>query len=353
MTRHPACRFFLPLFGILVLASAAGAATNVRVATVKPGTIRETLAFTGETRPLVETFITADVAGRIEKILAENGDQIANGQTVITLEPERYRITLDQAEANLRMAEQKVKEASKDFERTRLLFEKKAINERVYETAETASINAANQQKQARSAFDLAKLNLDRCSLKAPIAGFFVNRQGFIGQGVMPGTILGKVVELKRLFVEARIPEHQIGLIKIGQECSFADRVGKVAHIDLYADPARSFLVKILLDNDDLRFKANMFVKGSLVLNEFHEVPLVPLAALVTESEKTFAFVADGARARRLPVEVVAREGDLVYARGLEAGQTIIVVGQHSLKDGEEILLPEKAPPPASQTQPQ
>ncbi len=337
----PLPRRALILLGMafLLAAGPAAAAVSVTVETIRTGRLREMLAFTGETKPLVETYATADLSGRIERILVENGDPVTAGQAVVTIESERYRIALDQASATLRMAQQRAKEAGRDFERTRVLFQQKAVNDKTYDAAETAMVNAVSQVEQARAAFDLAKLNLERCVIRAPISGFFVNRSGFIGQGVNPGTILGRIVELKRVFVEARIPEHQIGAIRVGQDCLIDGRLGKVAHIDLYADAGRSFLVKIQVPNDDLRFKANMFVKGNLVVNEYPGVPLVPLAAIVTEGDQSAVFVVENGRARRVPVEPVAREGDRVYARPLAPGQVVVTVGQHTLKDGDEVVL--------------
>lgn len=310
---------------------------TVTTHTLATGTIRDRLAFTGETKPFVETFLTADVSGRIEKILVENGDAVTAGQVLVTLERERYQIALDQAEASLRMAEQRARETRSDFERTKVLFERKAVNDKTFEAAETAMVLAVSQVKQAQAAFELAKLNLERCNIRAPITGHFVNRTGFIGQGVNPGTILGKVVELKRLFVEARIPEHQIREIAVGQVCQIEDRPGRVAHIDLYADSGRGFLVKILVPNDDLHFKANMFVKGFVVRREYTDVPLLPLEALLTDEAGSAVFLVEAGRARRQPVEVLAREGTNLYAKGVEAGQAVVVVGQHTLHDGDPV----------------
>lgn len=340
-TFSPVLFIFLMLF-VELAGLPTQAAVNVAVETLKPGLLREMLTYTGETRPLVETYATSDLAGRIEKILVENGDPVSQGQVVVTIERERYQIALDQAEATLKIAEQRAKEAARDFVRTKVLFDKKAVNDKTYDSAETASIMAENQVKQAKAAFDLGKLNVERCSIRAPISGYFVNRTGFIGQGVNPGTILGKIVELKRLFIEARIPEHQIRSIKIGQDCLIEQRPGRVSQIDLYADAGRTFLVKIQMANEDLHFKANMFVKGNLILKEYRDVPLLPVEAMLTEGEKTFVFIVQGKSARRLPIEIVAREGNLLYVHGVETGQIIVVAGQHSLKDGDEVLLPEK-----------
>ncbi len=320
----------------------ASAPITVTTKALTTGSIRDLLAFTGETRPFVETFATADLSGRIERILVENGDAVAAGQVVVTIERERYQIALDQAEAALRMAEQRAREARSDFERTKVLFERKAVNDKTFEAAETAAAMAASQVKQAQAAFDLAKLNLEQCNIRAAIAGYFVNRTGFIGQGVNPGTILGKVVELKRLFVEARIPEHQIRDIAVGQACLVEDRTGRVAHIDLYADSGRGFLVKILVPNDDLHFKANMFVKGFVVRREYANVPLLPLEALLTDEQGTAVFVVEGGRARRQPVEVMAREGTHLYAKGVAIGQAVVVVGQHTLRNGDAVVLAER-----------
>jgi len=319
-------------------------AAGVVVQKITAGDIKDTLKFSGEVKPIVESIITADVSGRVEKILVENGDYVKEGAPVIILERERYEIALRNAQSILEMAAQKEKETSRDLRRNRLLAEKKVVNEKVFDIVETNFINAQNTHRQAQAAVELAKLNLERTSIKSAISGYFVSRQVFLGQGITPGVPLGRIIDLKKVFVDVKIPENQIGLIKNGQISTIEEKTkGKVAHIDLYADSSRSFQVKIVVDNTDLAYKANMFVKGEIVLNQFQEVPLIPISALISEDGKNYVYIADNAKANKKPVKIIAREGNFAYVQGVEAGESLIIVGQGNLSDGMEITVAEKS----------
>ncbi len=341
--KHP---ILVAALSIFLISPTLFAAVPVNVEPVTFGSIRDMIGFSGEVKPFVEGFVTSDVSGRVDKILLENGDPVTEGGPIVLLEKERFQIAVQQAEAALQMAEQKEKETQRDFERNKVLADRKVINEKVFDLAETAFASAKSSVKQAKAALDLARLNLERATLKAPIGGFFVNRQVFPGQGISPGVVAGKVIDLRKVFIEVRIPENIIARIKPGQACSVEGGFqGKIAHVDLYADSSRSFLVKILVENPELKLKANMFLKGEIVLSTANEVPLVPIQALVSESGKTFVFSVVQGRGKKNQVTVVAREGSKAQVEGLDPSVPIVVVGQENLSDGTEVVIPKPAGP--------
>lgn len=330
----------LIFLGILLLNQSISAQVNVETEKIKTGTIRKLLRFTGETRPYLETYAAADVMGPVAKILVEDGQKVSKGQTLALIDEIRFDIALRMAQASLERTKQQLIEDQRDFDRNKTLFDKGAITQKTFDMAETALVKSKTNVKQAQADFDKARLDLERCAIKAPIDGFFVDRSIDLGQAMNRGQNMGKVIFLEVIFVEAKIPESNINDIKIGQTCMIEDRFpGEVEFINLYADNSRAFKVKIKVPNQDLHFKANMFVRGSIILENFVEIPVFPTRAVRNYRGEQFVFVVKNNIAKKIPINIIAQEGELTYAKEIDTTMEIVTVGQDNLDDGSKVVL--------------
>lgn len=166
---------------VCVTASAAGQ-TNVVTVNPKNGTIRKLLQFTGETRPVIEAYVAADVNGPVAQIMAEDGQKVQQGEPLGKIDDIRFAITLRQMEAALERAKQQFQENGKDYERNKTLFEKKAITQKSLDAAFTNYITGKTTAKQAQADYDKAKLDLDRCIIRSPISGHLLTVQLSLGR---------------------------------------------------------------------------------------------------------------------------------------------------------------------------
>ncbi len=329
--------FFL-LISCLVIANIGYAQVNVETTKIQTGTISKLLRFTGETRPYLETYAAADVMGPVAKILVEDGQKVEKGQTLATIDEIRFEITLRMAQASLERAKQQLIEDQRDFDRNKTLFDKSAITQKTFDMAETALIKSRTNVKQAQADYDKAKLDLERCAIKAPISGYFVDRSIDLGQAMNRGQNMGKVIFLDAIFVEAKIPENNIRDIAIGQKCLIEDKFpGEIEFINLYADNSRAFKVKIKVPNQGLFFKANMFVRGSIILESFEKVPVFPSQAIRNNRGEQFVFIVKDGIAKRVTIKIIAQEGELSYAEEIGENMEIVTVGQDNLEDGSKI----------------
>jgi len=323
-----------------ILPVSAQMPVTVATSLVKPGSITESISFSGQVKPFEESWVTPDVTGRVAKILVENGQSVKAGAPIILLDAERLGLAVRMSEAGLKRAEAELKEKKKDFDRRAILMEKKVLNEKAFDEAEAEASKAEIAVQSQKSALDLDRLNLERATIRAPISGFFTSRNVFLNQSVTPGMVLGKVVDIGRVYIDARIPENQINKIAIGQKAAVnSSHGGTVAFVDLYGDESRSFLIRILVDNDDLKLKPNMFISGTIVLKEFAEVPLIPITALTGPTDAPVVYVVEGSKARRVPVTVIARDKERCAVREIRSGETIVTVGADNLSDGAEIKI--------------
>ncbi len=328
------------LLAFLCLASAVSAQINVVVETPQIGNIRKLLQFTGETRPMLEAYAAADVDGPVAKIMVEDGQKVSQNQILGKIDEIRFAISLRQMEAALERAKQQYDDNEKDYQRNKTLFDNKAITQKSLDAALTNLINGKTNLKQAQADYDKARLDLDRCSIKSPINGYFVDRSIELGQAMGRGQNMGRVIDLDNIYVDARIPESAIRNIKKGQICQIEDTYeGSVEHIDLYADNSRSFKVRIKVKNPNLFFRGNMFVKGNITLEKHDNVPLFSSQAIRNSKGEQFVYIIENGKAKKQTIDVTAQEGNLCYSRQIDANQQIVTVGQDNLDENSEVVI--------------
>lgn len=329
----------------ILVACITNAQINVVCSTPKIGNISNILNFTGETKPILETYAAADVTGPIQKVLIEDGMKVKAGQPLVLIEKIRFELLKRQTEASLKIAKQTLKEAQKDFDRNKTLFVKGAITQKKFDNVETALVRAESTYQLEKANYDRNNLDLARCYINSPIDGYFVNRAVDPGQAIRRGQNIGKVIDISSIYVDAKISDSDINKISIGQKCTIEDKyIGEIAYINLYADKSRSFKVRIKVANPNLVFKANMFVKGSITLKRYTNVPLYSENALRAESGSYYLFLNKNGKALKKRVTIIARREGEVYSPEISKDSKIVVTGQDMLENGSKLVVNTNVP---------
>lgn len=142
--------------------------------------------------------VAAALAGRITAVKVREGDQIAAGTTMVTLDDKALKLVVSQAESGVTAAQAALANARND--------------------GTSADVKAAKARlAQAKAAVSLAKLQWGNAVVKAPHSGTVVTVTANAGQNTSPGKTLITLTDPKDLFVRVFVPETQIGLVKIGQ----------------------------------------------------------------------------------------------------------------------------------------
>ena len=217
--------------------------------------------------------VGAQVNGRIIKMYVDYNSVVTNGQIVALIDPLVYQSTYDGAIAQLHVNEANVaiREASlvsakaeltlaeKTYLRKKALVEKSLASQADFDAAQegyvTAKASVASAEanlKSAKASVELsaasvrkAKADLDYCTIRSPVNGVVLARKVEEGETVVSSMnavpVLTIAEDLKTIWVEATVPEADVGNIKVGQEVTFtADAYrrkfkGKVRQIRLAA----------------------------------------------------------------------------------------------------------------------
>ena len=311
----------------------AGSAPPVRIVTVAPATLVDSIEAVGTTRARQSLEIVPLANGTLVEIGFAPGARIAAGAVLARLDDDIER-------ADLREAEAKAVEADRALERSRALRSKTPVWGAPVDKLVAAPGGAEAELGRARRGL------ADRAVL-APFAGTVGLKRVDIGARVTSTTVLTTLDDLGQVEIEFAVPEIFFGRVGadhrvVADAAASPDRVfaGAIPPIDGRGDAAsRAFKVRATLPNDDAALPAGMFMHIRVVLAE-REALTVPEAAIFVEGANSFVFtVADGKAAKRPVVTGTRRPGIVEIVEGLATGDVIVSSGLQRVRDGAPVRI--------------
>lgn len=276
-----------------------------------------------------------EVSGRIEAIRFRDGEPVQRGAVLVELDAAVQRAELQQARANLTLAEA-------DFSRTQDLFGRKFVSR--------SSLDDARAKLEvARAGVALAQARLARMQIRAPFDGVVGIRSVSPGDFVKDGDALINLEDIATLKLDFRLPELYLDRVRPGQTLELSSDVlpgerfaATVEAIDPLVDAeGRAVRLRARLANPDMRLRPGVFVRVRLILAERGEVAMVPEAALVpAPGDVQFVYrVADG-KVQRVNVRTGQRRDAMVeIVDGLQPGMVVVTAGQLKLRDGADVKV--------------
>ena len=169
--------------------------------------------------------VGAQVNGRIIKLFVDYNSIVTNGQVVALIDPLVYEATYKSAVAQLHSNRAKLVLAEKTLVRKQNLFAKQMCSEADLDQAVETRDTTKAAVEQSEAAVSKAKADLDYCTLRSPVDGVVIARKVEEGETVVSSynavPVLTIAEDLKVVWVEATVPEADVGNIKVGQEVTF------------------------------------------------------------------------------------------------------------------------------------
>ena len=159
--------------------------------------------------------VTPDVSGLVTQVLVRDNQPVRKGDLILRIDRPRFELALRQAEAVVSSREAVLQEATLEMNRYRSLNSLSVSQEKQQQTLSMAmQANAAWQQAVADR--DLAKLNLDRTDVTAPVNGIITNFSLRPGDYLTAGRAVTALVDTDTLRVDAYFEETKLHRIHIG-----------------------------------------------------------------------------------------------------------------------------------------
>jgi HlyD family secretion protein len=273
---------------------APSASMELETAQAKRMTMTNSVTATGTVDPVVQVEVGTQVSGIIDKIYVDFNSVVKKGQVIAEMDKVNLLADLTASEAQVAGSKSEYEYQKKNYERSKILHDKRLIADTDFETA------TYNYQT-AKSAYDnnlasLAKVkrNLSYAIITSPVDGVVINRAVEEGQTVAAGfstpTLFTIANDLKQMRVIADVDEGDIGEVKEGQSVDFTveaypDDVfhGKVTQVRLESTTTSNVVtyeVVISAYNPDLKLKPGMTATVSIYTTERPNVLTIPTAAI-------------------------------------------------------------------------
>ena len=300
--------------------------------------------------------VRARVDGAITKVLYREGQEVKTGDPLVQIDARPFQASLEQAQAAKQRDEAQLQSAQLDLDRDARLLTPGFGTQQAYDQqkATVGQLQAAIKSDQAQ--IDTAQLNLDYALVRSPIDGRTGARLIDIGNLVQAaqGAGLVTIAQIKPIFVTFTVPAQRLDIIRKNQAQAPLKVVaygvdtktelaqGQLTLIDNQVDAATGTVrLKAQFDNANERLWPGEFVDARLVLSTRENAVTVSAETVMQGPNGTYVYVLDkDDTAHRRAVDVAAnQDGVAVVAKGLQAGDRVVVEGQYRLIDGAKVKV--------------
>ena len=345
---------------------------QVKVALPIEQNVTRYLEATGTTAAVNSANLVARVQGFLQEIRYRDGDEVKQGAVLFVIEPEPYKLKLEQARAAEAGAAATLKQNEAEYERQADLASRAVASKAQLDNATANRDSAQAKLMQAKGDTAQAAINLGYTEVKAPFDGIVTARQVSIGElvGANGPTQLATIVATDPIYVNFNISEQdtlrareqirRLGLTpqdlkKVPVEVGLQSDEGYPYKGTLdYASPSinqatGTLAVRAILANPDRRMLPGFFVRVRIP-DQQSKALLVPEAALGSDQGGRYLLVVgkDNVVEQR-KVTIGPSVGDLrVIDKGLAADDRVVVDGILRAIPGEKVdPQMQSLPPPA------
>lgn len=278
--------------------------------------------------------ITSEIAGRITDIPLSEGAPVAAGDVMVRLDSALANAEVADAQARYNLAQGNLGRANS-----------LAVSGNVTERArDEASTNAET----TRAALELAKVRLDKHTIRAPFGGIAGIRKVSPGAYIEAGAAIVNLEKIDTLKIDFKLPEVYLAQVKTGQTVEIVvdalpgrTFTGTIYAIDPHIDiNGRALNIRARLENPDLVLRPGLFarirVKGQVKRNAL----VVPEAAIVPRGEDKIIYLVSNGQAVEVKVELGNRNNGMVeILDGLAEDAMVVTAGQQKLKNGSPVEI--------------
>ncbi len=341
---------------------------------IRKDIIRDIGVFTGSLLPKSQFVVAPKVAGWLEKLLVNIGDEVNQNQVIAILDDEEYTQQVQQAKAELQVAKANAENCTSDLDIAKREYDRaKALREKqIASASELDESEAAFNACQTRLKVSLAQVAQKEAALKAAdVRLSYTKVQAFWEDGddtrvvgerfVDEGSLLQvnepivSILENNPLTAVVYVIEKDYQKVKVGQQSiitndaspdkTFTGNVVRIA--PLLKESSRQARVEIEIPNPGQFLKPGMFVRAQIEFARHDNATLVPYAALVKRESKEGVFITDlnNLKALFTPVKTGIINSELVEVIEPDISGFVVTLGNHLLEDGSDITVSEKNRP--------
>ena len=308
-------------------------AVPVEVAQATRRAVAASYSGTTTLEALGESQVVAKTSGVALAVLVEEGQVVRAGQALVRLDPDRPRLQVAQAAAQMHKLEN-------NYRRAQQLVEQRMI-----------SANDVDQIKydleNARAVYRAASLELSYTTITAPISGVVASRSIKSGNFVQINSPIIRIVDASRLEATLNVPEREIAKLKPGQAVGLAvdalpgkQFTGTVDRVAPVVDNGTGTFRVVASFPGNGELQPGMFSRLDINYDQRADALVVPRTALLEDGGEPAVYVVRDGKAQRTVLKLGYNDAGWVEVReGLKPGDQVVIAGKAALREGSAVQV--------------
>lgn len=318
--------------------------------------------YMGQTLGYLSVEVRAQTSGILKRRFFKEGDYVYQGQTLFEIDPASAQAALDQAKAQLTVAQTEYANAQREWNRIQPLYARNAVSQKDRDTAKAAYDSAKAQVASAQARVNEAQIQLDYTNVVAPISGFTslaARDEGDLITMDSQGSLLTTINQTDPMYVTFAIPSADMmrmkrlvaqGKAKVSTEGTPARLAmleggvyqypGFVTFVDTQVEPQTSVIrARAQFPNPESSLLPGQYASVTISGTSLEDVIMVPQTAVMNTAQGTMVYtVGKDNIATLTPVTLGDIFGsEFIVTEGLEPGTVIVVEGTNKVRPGAPI----------------
>ena len=335
---------------------------KVDVATPVQRPVTRYIEATGNTAPIKSVDLVARVQGFLQSIDYQDGSFVKQGTQLFTIEPETYKLKLEQAQAAETGAQASLRQAEADYKRQAELVQRQVVSQSTLDTSTSNRDNAQANLQQAQANTRIAQVNYSYTKVAAPFDGVVSAHMVSVGElvGVSSPTQLASIVAMDPIYVNFTVNEQDVlriraeatrrGLtpadmkqfpIQVGLQTETGyPHEGKLDYVSPTLNQSTGTLaVRGLVPNDKRVLLPGYFVRVRVPFSQEKDSLLVPDTALGSDQGGRYLLVVNGDNVvEQRKVQIGPADNGLrVIESGLKPEDRVVIAGLLRVIPGQKI----------------
>ncbi len=303
--------------------------------------------------------VVPQVSGILQACLVQEGAMVTNGQALFQIDPRDYQMRVQQAESAVAVDRSNLEVARSTLQRNQPLVEKRLISPDLFDVIKAKVTALEGQVRMDESTLELARLNLSRCTILAPISGICSKR--YIDAGNLVSAGMSRLTNIRNydpMRLECSVSEQYLPAVRSAMEAGVVNVTvtsrgdtnsypGTLLFMDNAVNPAAgTILLRGVVPNPEMKLWANQFVDVKIIVAMQSGAVMVPESAVMLGKTSPYLYVVSGDQKAELRlVKTGVRHNNRVQiVEGVAGGETVVSVGQLKLYPGATVIDASKLP---------
>lgn len=323
--------------------------------------------YMGQTLGYLSVEVRAQISGILKRRFFKEGDYVYQGQTLFEIDPASAQAALDQAKAQLTVAQTEYANAQREWNRILPLYSRNAVSQKDRDSAQAAFDSAKAQVASAQARVNEAQIQLDYTNVVAPISGYTslaTRDEGDLITLDAQGSLLTSINQTDPMYVTFAIPSADMLRMKrmVAQgkakqstegtparmsmlEGSLYQYPGFVTFVDTQVEPQTSVVrARAQFPNPEGELLPGQYASVTISGTSLINVLMIPQTAVMNTAQGTMVYtVAKDAEGKEdvatlTPVQLGEIFGnEFVVNGGLEPGTVVVVDGTNKVRPGAPV----------------